>query len=295
MRSLAAFLLAIFGTLLVASLIAWPAWLLAHPLEPDWPFHRVVSRCWQLMLLAALLLALRQLRLRGRDDWGYGLPRRVFLRQAGAGLALGAATMLPMSLAMHAFGIISLRPGFGLQMLAVALADGLLTGLAVALIEETFFRGLMYRAIERESGFRTAAVSTALVYAAVHFLARAKIPADEVTWDSGLRLLGGALAHFSDPLPVLDSFLSLLLVGLMLACVRARTGAIAMGLGLHTGWVWVIKATKSVTRLEEDAAWGFLVSEFDGYTGWLVAGWAAFLVAIAWSRGWLQPRRAPAA
>ena len=235
---------------------------------------------------------MRRLGLRGRDDWGWGLPRPAFLRQAAAGLGTGIATMLPMSIAMLWLGIAAPRAAFDLPMLAVALADGLLTGLAVALIEESFFRGLMYRAIERESGFRAAAICTALVYSAVHFLARARVPADEVAWDSGLRLLGGALAHFANPWPVLDSFVSLLLVGLMLAAVRARTGAIAFGLGLHMGWVWVIKVTKSATRLEPDSAWSFLVGEFDGYTGWLVAGWAAILVALAWRRGWLAPRPA---
>jgi hypothetical protein len=46
-----------------------------------------------------------------------------------------------------------------------------------------------------------------------------------------------------------------------------------------------------VTRVDEDGAWSFLVGTFDGYTGWLVAGWAALLVALAWWRGWLAPPR----
>jgi membrane protease YdiL (CAAX protease family) len=149
----------------------------------------------------------------------------------------------------------------------------------------------MYSAVARESGFRAAAWSTALVYSAVHFLARARIPADEVALDSGLSLLGRALAHFADPLPVLDSFATLLLVGLLLAWVRRRTGAIATGIGLHMGWVWVIKSTTAVTRVDTDASWSFLVGSFDGYTGWLVAGWALLLVALGWWRGWLGPPR----
>ncbi len=287
MRAAAGFLAAIFGTLLLAALLAWPAWLLAHALVPEWPFHRVVSRVWQLLLLIGIVLALRGLGLRGREDWGYSLPRARFLREAGAGLAIGVATMLPMTLTMLALGIIQFRTGFDAAMLASALMGGLLAGFGVAILEETFFRGLMYRAVSRESGFAAAAWSTALVYAAVHFLARTKIPADEVGWDSGFRLLGGALAHFSDPLPVADSFVTLLLVGLMLAFVRRRTGAIAAGIGLHMGWVAVIKVTTAVTRVNEQADWSFLVGGFDDFTGWLVAGWAALLLAFAWWRGWL--------
>ncbi len=287
MRAALAFLGVIFGTLLLAAALAWPAWNGIHALQPDWPFHRVVSRLWQLILLLAFLLAMKWLRLRGRTDWGYGLPRPAFLRQFAAGIGIGVATMLPMSIAMHALGIHELRPEFGLPLLAAAVAEGALAGLAVAVVEETFFRGLMYRAVERESGFAAAAWCTALVYASIHFFARVKIPDEEVAWDSGFRLLGGALANLSHPLSIIDSFVTLTLVGLLLALVRRRTGAIAACIGLHMGWVWVIKSTLAVSREVEPSAFSHLVSRFDGYTGWLVAAWAALLIVVARRLGWL--------
>jgi membrane protease YdiL (CAAX protease family) len=294
MRAALWFFAAIFGTLLLAAGLAWPAWLVAQAIEPEWPFHRVVARFWQLLLLAGLVLACRRIGLSSRADWGYGIPRAHFLRQAGVGLAIGVATMLPMTVAMLALGILRLRADFAAGALAEALAGGLFVGLAVALVEETFFRGAMYGGVGREAGARIAAWSTALLYSAVHFLARARIPADDVAGDSGLRLLAGALAHFADPLPVLDSFVTLVLVGLLLAWVRQRTGAIAAGIGLHMGWVGVIKATSAVTRVDAGAPASFLVGSFDGYTGWLVAGWAALLMALAWRRGWPAPSREPA-
>jgi uncharacterized protein len=281
MRAAISFLGVIFGTLIVAAALAWPAWNAIHALEPGWPFHRVVSRLWQLTLLVALLLAMRRLRLRGRADWGYGLPRPAFLRQFAAGLGIGVATMLPMSIAMHVLGIHELRPEFGWPVFLGAVAEGAAIGLVVAIIEETFFRGLMYRAVERESGFAAAAWCTALVYASIHFLARVKIPAEDVGWDSGFHLLGGALANLAHPLTIVDSFVTLTLVGLMLALVRRHTGAIAACIGLHMGWVWVIKTTLAVSREVEPSPLSFLVSRFDGYTGWLVAAWALLLIVVA--------------
>jgi membrane protease YdiL (CAAX protease family) len=291
MRAVAWFLAAIAGTLLLAALAAWPVWQLAQAIEPDWPFHKVVSRLWQLLLLAGLVLAVRRLGLRTREDWGYGLARPRFLRQAGAGLALGVATMLPMTLAMLALGILELRPDFSPAMLAAGIAAGALTGLAVALVEETFFRGLMFRAVERESGFAAALWSTALLYAAIHFLARVRMPGDEIGWDSGLALLGAAFSRYAAPAAILDSFVTLLLVGLLLGLVRRRTGAIAAGIGLHMGWVAVIKGTTSVTDVDGGARWSFLIGGFDGYTGWLVAGWAAAMLLAARACGWLGPTR----
>ncbi len=289
MRAMLWFLAAIFGTLVLAAAVAWPVWLLAHSLEPDWPFHRIVGRLWQLLLLLGLLFTWRKLDLRGRGDWGYGLPRPILLRHFAAGLAIGLATMLPMTLAMSALGIHDLRADFSLPMLFEGIGAGALTGLAVAVVEETFFRGLMFRAVSRESGLAAAVWSTALIYSAIHFLARARIPQDEVVWDSGIRLLGGALAHFAEPALIVDSFVTLVLVGVLLALVRHRTGSIAAGIGLHMGWVCVIKSSTSITRVDEGARWSFLVGSFDGYTGWLVAAWGALLIAVAWGCGWLRP------
>lgn len=116
--------------------------------------------------------------------------------------------------------------------------------------------------------------------------------AAEVAWDSGFRLLGGALANLSHPLTIIDSFVTLTLVGLLLALARRRSGAIAACIGLHMGWVWVIKATLAVSHEAEPSAFSHFVSRFDGYTGWLVAAWALLLILVARWRGWLA---APAA
>ncbi|HEY5558553.1 MAG TPA: CPBP family intramembrane glutamic endopeptidase [Steroidobacteraceae bacterium] len=292
MRAALWFLAAILGTLLLAAVLAWPVWQVAHALQPEWPFHKVVSRFWQLLLLAGLVLAVRRLGLRGREDWGFGLARGRFVRHLVAGLAIGLATMLPMTIAMQALGLLVMRPDFSATLLLNGIAAGAVTGLAVAIVEETFFRGLLFRAVMRESGLAAALWSTALLYSAIHFLARARIPPAGIGWDSGITLLGSAFSRFADAASIADSFVALLLVGLMLGLVRHRTGGIAAGIGLHMGWVWVIKSTTSVTDLDAGARWSFLVNSFDGYTGWLVAGWAALLLGLICLGGWLRPAAA---
>jgi membrane protease YdiL (CAAX protease family) len=286
MRALGWFLAAIIGTLVLAALAAWPAYQLAHALQPDWQFHRVAGRLWQLLMLAGIAVAVRRLGLRGRSDWGYGLPRADFLRQAGLGLACGVATMLPMALVIVALGIRNPLPDLDAGTLLTSIAAGALTGLIVALIEETFFRGLMFRAVQRDSGPALAIASTAILYSAIHFFARVKVPQGEVAWDSGIALLGSALARLAEPAAIADAFTTLALVGLLLGLVRYWTGSIAAGIGLHMGWICVIKTTAAVTRHDEAARWSFLVSDFDGFTGWLIAGWScAILLALYLARG----------
>ncbi|HEU4515726.1 MAG TPA: hypothetical protein VFR77_00350, partial [Steroidobacteraceae bacterium] len=64
-------------------------------------------------------------------------------------------------------------------------------------------------------------------------------------------------------------------------------------IGLHMGWVCVIKATLAVGIEVEPPPVPHLVSRFDGYTGWLVAAWATILIAAAHSRGWLRAPASP--
>src|SRR2546430_1216364 len=74
---------------------------------------------------------------------------------------------------MSALGLLEWTPAAdfsGVDLLRLA-ALRLVSGFAVAFIEETFLRGAMHTAIERESGTRLAVLLTALLYAATHFLA----------------------------------------------------------------------------------------------------------------------------
>lgn len=282
MRAFSWFMAAIVGTLVLAAALAYPVYLLAVAIGPDWAFHRVVSRFWQLTMLAGVAACVWRLHLTGREAWGYALPRRRCLAQFGAGLAVGVATMLAVALTLGGLAIRELLPGLSLAQVTAALASGLGAGLAVALIEETFFRGLMFGAIRRESGPRAAILLTAVVYAAIHFLARTRIPAAEVGPASGLVLLGGVLRWFGNPAAVADAFLSLFAVGVLLGMVRQWTGGVAACIGLHMGWVWVIKSTIDTTQAVPGAPLGWLVSGFDGFTGWLVLAWTILLAWLAW-------------
>src|SRR6266403_6155189 len=157
MRSFAWFLGLTALALAAIAVFAYPAWTLLHPFF-DFPFHRVGERIGILALLAGFLLVARRLRLADRASLGYGLPRRAFLRETSLGLALGVASMLAVVGLMTALGLLDWRPAAGLAgmdlLRLVALRAG--SGFAVAFIEETFLRGAMHTAIERESGTRLA-------------------------------------------------------------------------------------------------------------------------------------------
>jgi len=283
MRAFAWFLGLTALALAAIAVFAYPAWTLLHPFF-DFPFHRVGERIGMLALLAGFLLVARRLRLADRASLGYGLPRRAFLRETSLGLALGVASMLAVVGLMSALGLLDWRPAAGLTgmdlLRLVALRAG--SGLAVAFIEETFLRGAMHTAIERESGTRLAVLLTALLYAATHFLASYHIAPGQVTSSSGLELLAGTLHSWAHPAGIVDAFLALLAVGVLLGMVRAATGNIAACIGLHAGWVWVMLVAHELTRPLRGASLGFLLSRFDGFVGWLVLAWTAVLAVPLW-------------
>jgi membrane protease YdiL (CAAX protease family) len=162
----------------------------------------------------------------------------------------------------------------------VALALG--TGLTVAFIEESALRGAMHSAIARESGAIAAIVLVSLVYAATHFFAKVRIPATQVGPGSGLDMLAGILAAFANPLGILDAFLCLAAVGVLLGMVRHLTGNIAACIGLHASWVAIITVVRETSARRESGPAAFLMSDYDGFIGWMVLGWTVVIGAALW-------------
>ena len=274
--------LGLFAVALAAvALLAWPAWTVVHP-HFDFPFHRIAERLGMLALLLGFLALARHLGLSDRKSLGYGAPRRIFLREMGIALLLGVATMLMVVGVMALLGLLEWRAPSGGAPLPKLLVTCALSGFAVAFIEETFLRGAMHTAIERESGVRAAVLLTAVLYAATHFFGKFHIPPEQVSPHSGIDLLAGTLHAFAHPLGVADAFLALTAVGVVLGLVRAETGNIAACIGLHAGWVWVMLVTHELAQPRAGAALGFLLSRFDGFVGWLVLGWTLLLAVPLW-------------
>jgi uncharacterized protein len=283
LRAFAWFLLLFAVAFAVVAVASYPAWLLLHP-HFDFPFHRIGERIGMAALAAGFVAVARRLKLADRASLGYGLRRPLFLREMLTGLALGVATMLIVVAVMSALGLLDWSRAAGLGMGAVAqlILARLVSGLAVALIEETFIRGAMYTAVERESGVTAAVLLTSLLYAASHFFGKVRIAPEDVTAWSGVALLTQSLQAFAHFCGILDAFLALAAVGVVLALVRQATGNIAACLGLHAGWVWVMLVTHELAAARPEAPLGFLLSRFDGFVGWLVLGWTLLLALPIW-------------
>jgi membrane protease YdiL (CAAX protease family) len=294
MRAFGWFLGCILLAGLIGALLSYPAYELTTHFS-HWAFHRVASRIAMLVLILMLVCLCRRLNIRTRRDFGYGLPWRRFLSQSllwgvigMATAAAGAAFLLTTHLRVPDSGFIPSVAGF-----ARILLVGIGSGVAVALIEETLMRGAMHTAIERDSGPWTAALLTAPLFAVLHFFAKVHIDAADVRWDSGFHLLVLSFAPLSHPALVMDSFLSWLLVGLILSLTRVLTGNIAVALGLHAGWVVVLRMLQEGTAAGSSPAYAAWVSRFDGLLGYWLLPWGTAIAAALWltRSAWVPPAR----
>jgi membrane protease YdiL (CAAX protease family) len=284
MRSFAWFVGLLVLALAVMAGVTYPVWQVLHPAF-GFPFHRVADRLGMVTLAVGFVVVARRLRLADRPSLGYGLPPRRFGREAFLGFVIGVVLMSLVIAIMLILQLRLLRPGVALSAATFGrlAAQGLLRGVAVALIEETFLRGAMWTGIARESGAMTATILTSLVYALTHFVSSYHIPESQVTWHSGLDMLAGSFGAFARPMDVSDAYICLFAVGVVLATVRRRTGNIAASLGLHAGWVWVITFVRETSIADPANPLHGLLSRFDGVVGWLVCAWTV-LVGFALNR-----------
>jgi len=277
--------------------LTYPLWAALNPYF-GFPFHRVADRIGMVALAVGFVLVARRLKLADRASLGYGARPAVFLQDVGVGFALGAPMMALVVAVMVALGLRAWKPGVTVEassLLAIA-GVGLARGFAVALIEETFLRGAMFSGIARESGAMAAAILTALVYAATHFIGHSHAVDAGPGWGSGLALLAASFGEFAHPFAIGDAYLSLFAVGVVLAIVRAETGHIGACIGLHASWVWVITFVRETSVPNRASPLAFLLSQFDGVVGWLVLGWTVllgFVLYAFYSRR--QSRRGPLA
>lgn len=276
-------LLAVLGPLLYLLLAAALAALLAYPVfvlsgSADISFFRsLVSRGGQALLLLGIYPLAKRLAM-GWTDFGWS---RRFPRQWLIGFALGTSM-----LALHVYALIALdiRLFYWPRLASMAffglLGQALAVGAGVALLEESIFRGALVGVVWRLSGPVRAVLVSAFFYAALHFIGtRWSTELALIGWDTGFRMALDGFSHLA--LAPLDGFLGLFVAGLMLASVRVLIpGSLGLCMGLHAGWVFIIRLAKASTGLNLDSPYVYLVSSYDTFVGYLSAAWLMLLLVL---------------
>lgn len=265
----------------MSALLTPPAMELIAMLSlPAWPFSRVFDRVAMVVILALLLLFRRYI--------SFGFLKEA-LRQGNAksrvkeillGLCFSLLPVLPVVAFLVydgalEFGSSSSRP-LWMRMLKAGSA-----GLLISLIEESFFRVLLYTRLKESFRLITATVICCLCYAFAHFITPVKsfIYGPGYQWDAGLIYLWEVSRRLLEP-GLVPAFTGLFMVGLVLCFTIHRTRRFYLCVGLHTGWVMALKGTKYTTRFAE----GVSVPAGAGERYFLVShpeAWIAIAVTFA--------------
>jgi len=282
LRPVLVFLLFFIAALFVGALLAYPLYLIAG-LFAEVQFSSVTIKSTQLCGLVFSLLYLIYSDQLTLEKIGLKADSHQLMPQFGTGFIGGLLLFAGLALALFAFGIYGINSGRDLGLLAVAklLIGAVLTGLAVALFEETLFRGALLQGLRKQAGMNRAIVTISLIYAATHFINYPE-PVDPATigWLTAVQLFMPAyLGIFS--LQNIDALLALFVLGLLFAFIRIRNRNLFQCIGLHAGVVAGVKLFRYFAEYRPDNTWNYLVSTYDYRLGWLACGWLIF-VTIAY-------------
>jgi membrane protease YdiL (CAAX protease family) len=282
LRPVLVFLLFFIAALFAGALLAYPLFLITG-LFTETQFSSVIMKSTQLCGLVFSLLYLKYSDQLTLENIGLKAGSHQLMPQFGTGFIGGLLLFAGLALALFAFGIYGINTGrdLGLPAIVKLLIGAVLTGLAVALFEETVFRGALLQGLRKQVGMNRAVLTISLIYAATHFIDYPE-PVDpaSIGWSTAVQLFIPAyLGIFS--LQTIDALLALFVLGLLFAFVRIRNRNLFQCIGLHAGVVAGVKLFRYFAEYRPDNTWSFLVSTYDYRLGWLACGWLLF-VTIAY-------------
>jgi CAAX protease family protein len=201
---------------------------------------------------------------------------------AGMGLAIGSMVLLVAVMAASDV----FTPYFRLSLTdsLSRCAGALFAGLFVGLVEEVFFRGILFLGLLERGGALRAYFFANLFYSALHFVKPGEgYFLDGVSPLAGFRHLATTFEPFLDPLPLLPGIFGLFLIGVVLSYALIKTGNLYLSIGLHAGWIISLKTMRVFGDFRRhDLGWPFGSTDpkiVSGVISWLGILLVAFLIS----------------
>lgn len=268
--------------LAIAALAASLAYAISLGPLDDLSFSLLVTRGAQVLLLISLIPLSRYLAFTALE---MGLPKspKTLFSQIVAGFVLGLLILSLHVALLLSLGAIKLNHAttVGLSEVLTVFANVIWVGLLVGTIEELIFRGALLAGLRRLAGPWPAAAVSSLYYALLHFVKSDLRPAAEgIEWISGFQIFADAVRYLLNETPV-DCLLALFCAGLFLAGVRLiLPRSLAFCIGIHAGWIVVIKVARRLTDPDPHAPLAYLVGPYDQIIGYGAALWITLLLAL---------------
>ncbi len=218
------------GFALSGLITLWQEYLLSkHPDAKPFHFTRILSRSLTFVLFFVMIWFCKSIEKRSLVSYGLETDLST-IRLLVGGFLLGIFSMLTL-IALHlnfhdsSFQIKELSIRFYIN-----LVYQLFVVFIIALLEEWFFRGFLLQKLNNDYGSNNAILFSSIIFAMTHFIR--------------------PITEFNLLIP---EFFGLFLIGLILAYSTMLTGNLYFSIGIHSGWVYIVKIDK------------YFVSHFDSH------------------------------
>lgn len=272
MRTALVFITIFVSALFFGALFAYPAYMGINTFH-EMSFHKVISRT---TVLSGLFFSLAYVRIYGLFNLqalglvaGTHSKRKLFI----LGFASGVVILTMLDSVLLSLGIYVIDPDVAMTVsyLTTILLKSIITGILVATIEETIFRGALFAGLRNQANAAIAIFVTSFMYAAVHFIKYRALPDGTVIgWFTGTEIFPAALFRFSNPITI-DSFITLFILGCLFAAVRVRSRSLLACIGLHAGIVASLKFFNYLTNYTAGSPFDYLVNKIDHQFGYLAS------------------------
>ena len=287
-------LFVLFVLALTALLSPWFA-LAADWLADQWPaikrypFSRIFNRTFMISGIILFFCCRKFLKIGRLSDLGI-ITLRKGNRDLIAGWLLAAGSMTALIVAMTVADVFEPHFRYSLSQSLSRVASALASGIFAGVLEEIFFRGILFKGLLQNGRPVRAFILANLFYSALHFVK----PGESYFVDgfaplAGFRHLFYTFTPFLEPLPLLPGMFGLFLIGVVLSYAFLRTGNLYLAIGLHAGWVFSLKSVRIAgTYRRDDLSWLFGASDPRIVSG--VATWIGILIVLALAH-WYTRRR----
>ena len=232
-------------------------------------FPKISNRCFMLVAATGIYPMLKAFNCYNKKEMGYDLKRKEFIKEIGRGLPFGLITLIILSGLILYFGYRIFAPGTDAGDFIKAFAAAAAGALVLSFIEETFFRGIVLNSMSRTLKVAPAIFISSFLFASVHLLRnKTDFAFTTIEWSSGFYYLSLTMKNFVDP-RMLGSWLTLYACGTFLSFMSLHYGNIARCIGVHMGWVMIIKGFEKVTDTVDAKKGEWMIGNYDKVTGYL--------------------------
>ncbi|MFZ0680882.1 type II CAAX prenyl endopeptidase Rce1 family protein [Candidatus Binatus sp.] len=271
----ARFALALVAGVVAAIIVAPLVAIAVSAVGWRYPFPRIFDRTVMGTLLIAMLFSARDLNLVALLRRGFSYPPAPSIARTIRGFVVA---MLAIAIL---FGLAFAVGGGGVsdhQAAAALIPKYFLSAIAIAFIEEAFFRAFLLGGMRSDFGDRIALIASAAIYAIAHLVrspARFYVTGYEPA--AGLATLAHSVDQFTTPSIAIPTLIGLFLLGIVLGEAYILTGSVYLSIGLHCGFVLGAKMWPKMILNRAAIPWWIA----GGGTIPLIAAPTAWVIAIA--------------